>query len=87
VLRIHRETRDDEARLVLEGKLAGPWVAECRALLAEGTPAGPALVLDAREVHFADAAGLALLRELDSAGRLRARSRFLATWLDQEEKP
>jgi len=86
VLRIHRETRDDEPRLVLEGKLAGPWVAECRALLAEAARQGGAPALDAREVHFADAEGLALLAELDAAGRLRARSRFLAARLARKEE-
>lgn len=83
MLRIHQLLRDGEPCLVLEGKLVGPWVEECRALLAANEPARTAL--DLREVHYADAAGTALLRELDSAGRIRGRSPFLSALLDREE--
>lgn len=83
MLRIHHRLRAGEPCLVLEGKLIGPWVEECRALLAANEAAAPAL--DLREVHYADAAGAALLAELDSAGRIRARSPFLSALLDREE--
>lgn len=83
MLRIHHHLRDGELCLVLEGKLVGPWVEECRALLAANEAAGP--VLDVREVHYADAAGAALLSELDSAGRVFARSPYLSVLLDREE--
>jgi ABC-type transporter Mla MlaB component len=55
-------------RIALVGELRGAWVDEvgrtCRALL----DAGSALELDLSEVSFADADGLAVLRDLASAG-------------------
>ncbi|MEQ1891708.1 MAG: sigma factor-like helix-turn-helix DNA-binding protein [Planctomycetota bacterium] len=83
MLRIHHRIREGEPCLVLEGKLVGPWVEECRELLAANEAARPAL--DARDVHYADAAGAALLAELDSAGRIRARSPYLSALLVREE--
>ena len=67
---------------MLEGKLVGPWVDECRSILAVNEASRPAL--DLSEVHYVDAAGTTLLAELDSAGRIRARSPFLSTLLARE---
>jgi ABC-type transporter Mla MlaB component len=54
-------------RIALVGELRGEWVDEvdrtCRGLLS----AGKALELDLSEVSFADAHGLALLRQLANA--------------------
>ena len=83
MLRIHHIVHDGEPRLALEGKLVGPWVEECRGILARAEPDDPPF-LDLREVHFADAAGVALLEELEAAGRIRSRSRFLTELLRKE---
>ena len=54
--------------LRLEGRIAGPWVAEvrtaCEALLA----AGRSLKLDMAEVSFIDPEGVALLSSVTSQG-------------------
>ena len=86
MLRIHHIVHDGEPRLALEGRLVGPWVEECRVVLASSEREAPPF-LDLREVHFADADGIALLEELEAAGRIRSRSRFLAELLRKEEQP
>jgi ABC-type transporter Mla MlaB component len=87
MLRIHRTGHDGDDGFVLEGKLVGPWVTECRAVLARAAADGAAPHLDLSAVHFADPAGIALLEELEAAGRIRARSPFLAALLQKEERP
>jgi hypothetical protein len=74
---IHPSPR--ETRLRLEGRLAGPWVAELRqAWLQCGLAAasdGRAAVLDLREVDFVDSEGETLLAEMHGRGvRLEASS-------------
>lgn len=55
----------------LEGKLAGPWVEECRRawLALQLSLASRKLSLDLCEVTFVDATGMQLLREIYSATR------------------
>jgi len=50
--------------LKLEGRLAGPWVAELDRLWEQTSPArgGKKLALDLRETTFADAGGIRTLR-------------------------
>lgn len=52
--------------LKLEGRLAGPWVAELGRLWEEKsrTRNGKKIALDLREITFADAEGLRLLRAI-----------------------
>ena len=59
---------NERVLLRLEGQVTGQWVEELRrvcdeALCDNGRPAHP-LVLDLADVHFIDADGLALFREL-----------------------
>lgn len=52
--------------LKLEGRLAGPWVAELDHLWEKTSPArsGRKLALDLRETTYADAAGIRALRSI-----------------------
>jgi ABC-type transporter Mla MlaB component len=76
MLRIRITTRSEGVTLVLEGRLAGPWVdelARCWAALAATQDAGSICVrLDA--VTFIDAAGKVLLRTMHEKGAALAAS-------------
>ena len=80
MLRItEQQTTDGTTVLILEGRLTGPWVevlrTSCHALPHP-------FALDLREVSFADAAGLALLRQLQTQDiTLQNCSPFLAEQL------
>ena len=55
--------------LRLEGRLTGPWVEELRmACDVHSSPDDVQLSLELADISFADAAGIALLRELRSRG-------------------
>lgn len=82
MLRITRTTKDETVWLTLEGKLAGPWVDECRDAFRRESPAASNVVLDLARVTFIDSPGLALLRDALREGmRLRACSSFVAELL------
>jgi len=70
VLRITSTTRTEGPTVVVEGRLAGPWVDELarhwRALTAAGNAASIQVALDG--VTFVDAAGKALLRAMHADG-------------------
>ena len=72
--------------IVVEGQLVGPWVDELRrttfgAGLVEG------IFLDLRHLSFADAEGVALLRQLRVAGaELGDCSEFLTALIGGEER-
>ncbi len=70
-----------ETRLVLEGRLAGAWVSELRRVVAAaGEPSRVALDLSA--LTYADADGLALLRDLLAGpARLERASAFVSVLL------
>src|SRR5262245_369421 len=86
VLRITRSTKDETAWLKLEGKLAGPWVDECRASYHEAVTSGERPILDLSEVTFVDHRGLELLRQLVADGvRIPLRSNFVAELLRLEQ--
>jgi ABC-type transporter Mla MlaB component len=76
MLRITRTTRSEGVTLVLEGRLAGPWVdelARCWKGLAATQSAGPTCVqLDG--VTFIDDAGKVLLRTMHEEGATLAAS-------------
>ena len=79
-LRMLRITQPSESSsaLIVEGQLVGPWVDEFRRITFDaGVVAGARL--DLRHVSFADAEGIALLRQLRAAGaRLEGCSEFLS---------
>ena len=68
--------------LRLEGRLAGPWVAELSQACEHVLGAGQALKLDLAEVDYLDASALALLSSLQSRGVILAScSLFVAAQL------
>ncbi len=70
----------------LEGDLAGPWVAELErcwhSTLAGSEKRGVRVELD--RVSYVDAAGRALLREMDSAGTQLAARGALTSYLVEQ---
>jgi ABC-type transporter Mla MlaB component len=59
---------NNAVRLRLEGRVAGPWVAEVQRTCAELLEAGRSLQLDLAEVSFVDPDGVALLSDLKATG-------------------
>jgi hypothetical protein len=69
--------------LQLEGRLVGPWVAELRRAAAE---ADAPTTLDLSGVAFADAEGVAALRQLRAAGaELEGASGFLTALIGSDD--
>ena len=69
MLRITRaRTSAGETCLMLEGHLAGSWVAELKTAMATAADPPDRCRLDLAGVHFVDAQGVALLRALQSLG-------------------
>ena len=70
MLRITTEETDSSVRLLLEGKLSGPWVAELERAFGDSKSAsvGRPVVLDLSGLVRADAAGRTLLEALHRAG-------------------
>ncbi len=66
LLRITVQEKDTEIEITLEGRVAGPWVAELRRIWMETTPRLGArkLSLDLRNVTYSDAGGEQVLREI-----------------------
>lgn len=66
MLRITVEENSKEMTLKLEGRLAGPWVAELDRLWEKTSPArnGRQVTLDVRAITFADAGGIRALRSI-----------------------
>lgn len=78
---VHDDARRSTRTLRAAGQLAGPWVDELLRSLHDHD-GDPALVLDLRDVSFADAAGVALLRSLRTQDRISLRcSAFVAAQL------
>jgi anti-anti-sigma regulatory factor len=65
-LRITLEENAEAMVLKLEGRLAGPWVAELDRLWARASPqrGGRKLALDLRQTTYADAQGIGKLRAI-----------------------
>lgn len=81
MLRITEQRPDPEVppTLVVEGRLAGPWVDELRTSAA---PHWKALALDLSGLSYADEAGVALLNQLVAAGaRVVRATAYVATLL------
>ncbi len=67
-----------ETLFILEGSLSGPWVTELHKVIVENRSQPDLIYLDLAYVHFADAQGLALLRELLASGvTIREASLFI----------
>jgi len=86
MLKISVIDRRTERRLVLEGKLIAPWVAELRTAwqAANGQVGGPALVVDLRNVTVISQEGENALLELMSDGARFRCSGVLIRHLIQE---
>jgi anti-anti-sigma regulatory factor len=68
MLRITVEQNSDSMTLKLEGRVAGPWVAELNRLWEETAPQlqKRRLSLDLRETTYADAGGIQVLKAIYS---------------------
>lgn len=86
MLRITHDPGGSSTIIRFEGALRGPWVEEARSALA-ANGIRPPLLLDLRDVTYADEAGLHLLRETIAGGaRLLHISSFLAAALGLEDR-
>jgi anti-anti-sigma regulatory factor len=68
ILRISVDQKPEEAVIALEGRIAGPWVAELKRVwagLAQSLKARK-LLIDLRNTTYADASGIQALREIHS---------------------
>src|SRR5579863_8635155 len=68
MLKITVKRDDERSTLMLEGKLAGPWVAELQNSWDGEQASGKQISLDLNEVTFVDAEGKALLTKLHEEG-------------------
>ena len=70
MLKITTHVSDDSTRITLEGRLAGPWIAELERSWrqAEQVAAGRRLVVDLMGVTFVEQEGKALLTRMCRAG-------------------
>ncbi len=68
MLRITVQETEKAIELRLEGRIAGPWVAELGRVLVETAPrlATRKLLVDLRDVTYADAEGKRVLRDIYS---------------------
>lgn len=64
MLRIRETAADDGVALLVEGRLAGPWVQELRSAAEAQLASGGCLLVDISGVGFADQGGVRLLRDL-----------------------
>lgn len=66
MLRISIVERLEDTQIKLEGRVSGPWTAELNRVWVESAAqlAGKVLVLDLRDVTYADADATRLLREI-----------------------
>jgi ABC-type transporter Mla MlaB component len=80
------ESSEGAVTLRVEGRMTGPWVEELRAACNVHTfPDDVQVSLELADISFADAAGIALLRELRNRGvGLIRTSPFLAEQLKDE---
>src|SRR5262245_52926611 len=87
MLRITVTTLADRARLVLEGRLGGPWVAELAScwqrLLTADSPRP--IQVDLNGLTFIDAAGKMLLREMRNQGATLAATELMTHAIVDEE--
>jgi hypothetical protein len=68
--------------LIVEGRVAGPWVAELRKAAGADRDAAAPTSLDLSGVSYVDAAGAALLRTLAAEGLVvRSSSAFISETL------
>lgn len=66
MLRITKQILEDEGELItLEGKLIGPWVVECRQVVASTLRLRK---IDISSLSFADVSGLQFLQEILNSG-------------------
>ena len=72
MLRITIDQNSETVTLKLEGRIAGPWVAELTRVWAEVKPElkSQKLIIDLKDTTYADAAGVAELREICASGHV-----------------
>ena len=76
MLKITTHMSDDSARIALEGRLVGPWIAELERCWKESeqSAGGRKLIVDLTGVTFVEQEGKALLSRMCQAG-----AEFIAT--------
>lgn len=83
MLRIEQSQEGETIIIRVEGRVAGPWVAELRRVLMSLAGAPSSVALDLASVEYVDASGEQLLRDTVARGvRVRDRSSFVAALLD-----
>lgn len=81
------QSAPDEVRLILEGRLLGPWVEELQAAVMTARSSAGSMCLDLSGVHFVDAEGLTLVRRLLEQGvGLRDASPFVQELLKSRQQ-
>lgn len=82
MLHISLSREGDVTTVLLEGRLMRDWIGELRAVIDTERQRGP-IVLDLKQLTFADRAGLELLRQLTTDGvRLVGATAFVRGLLD-----
>ena len=68
MLRVTLQESDNAVKLMLEGRVAGPWVDELNRAWGEAVPriGSKSVSIDLRNVTYADAAGKRVLRNIFS---------------------
>ena len=80
MLRITVEEKDNQTRLLLEGKLTGDWVTELETSWRIVSRPGAEVCIDLSSVSFVDDNGKALLRRMVSQGaKLRTRGPLMTS--------
>jgi ABC-type transporter Mla MlaB component len=79
MLRITVHQHNTRCRLELQGRLAGPWVAETETVWRSALRSGTAIDVDLRDVSSVDGAGRELLGAMHQAG-----ARFIAKGVAME---
>ncbi len=87
MLRIEATATGSSELFALEGRLAGAWVEALRRAVADALERGRRIELDLSALHFADAAGAELLRDLIGRGaRVKKSSSFITQLLQPRDR-
>jgi hypothetical protein len=87
MLKITLQESEQAVEIVLEGRVAGPWVAELSRVWVETAPrlASRKLTLDLRNITYADSGGKQLLKTIYDPTRAKLLSSSLWTQYLAEE--
>lgn len=87
MLRLTRSMADDQAKLILEGRLLRPWLGELQSEVAAMVAAGKPVGLDLSALTFVDEAGARQLLEYERQGvAISGSSEFLRGLLQLQRR-